>query len=144
MANSISVAVGESDTIASGTSAAGSVDGVLVDAHSARPVIAPANIVDRMDLLHVTGGQAGSSAVRPANRPCLEGLGCARRARRPDSPVPRHAGADGTTVAGQCRDLTGLRWFPRWSARYTTGRHFLAPGSAVTRWPRWSTDADVP
>ena len=45
---------------------------------------------------------------RPANRPCLEGLVFARLTRRPGSPI-----WDGTTVAGQRRDLTGLRWVLR-------------------------------
>ena len=57
--------------------------------------------------LHLVGGQESGSVT--AVRPCLEGLVVARRARRPDSSPP----PGGFTVAGQCRDLTGLRWVLR-------------------------------
>ena len=62
-----------------------------------------------MCLQEVGGQETGSVS---ANRPCLEGLVVARRARRPDSSAPSTR-RSGFTVAGQCRDLTGLRWVLR-------------------------------
>src|SRR4029079_13199393 len=66
------------------------------------PATTPSNRL-RMKFLHF-GRTSGSPAARPAHRPCLEGLVVAHG---------RSTGlvliTSGTTVAGQPRDLTGLR-----------------------------------